>query len=66
MDTGDHHDGKDGGVQGGESESQAAEQDHHQQQQSHEQQNQQQQQQEAGEAKEVVDYDVAGENEWDE
>ncbi|KAG8166371.1 hypothetical protein KVR01_002060 [Diaporthe batatas] len=33
--------------------------------QGHEQQ-QQQQQQESGEAKEVVDYDVAGENEWDE
>ena len=37
----------------------------HTQQQHNQQQQQQQQQQEAGEAKEV-DYDVAGENEWDE
>ncbi|POS76384.1 RNA recognition domain-containing protein, partial [Diaporthe helianthi] len=64
-----HHDGEDGKDRAhGESESHA----HHRQQQNNEQQSQQQQQQqqqqhqhEGGEPKEV-DYDVAGENEWDE
>lgn len=60
--TGQNHDGEDGkDVAQGESHAQQEQQNPEQQRQ----QQQQQQQQESGEPKEV-DYDVAGENEWDE
>lgn len=69
MDDADHRDeeeedGKNGAQQG---ETHTHEQQGQQSQQQQQQQQQQHQQQESSEAnKEVVDYDVAGENEWDE
>lgn len=60
--TGQNHDSEES-KDGAHGEAQAQGEQSHEQQQ--EQQQQQQQQQESGEPKEV-DYDVAGENEWDE